>query len=254
MKVSIITVTYNSALTLRDTIESVKNQSYPNIEHIIIDGVSKDDTVQIARSYGHLKVISEPDKGLFDAMNKGILLATGEVIGVLNSDDFFTHNNCVSIIVDELKKSGADAVHGDVGFVNPDNLTKMVRHFSSKNFKLKKFTKGYTPPHPSFYAKKECYDKYGLFNADYRIAADYELMMRFMFTHKISTHYIDEILVYMRTGGISNKSLKNRYNLNKEIIRACKDNGVKTNMVSILSKYFIKMFEYIEPALKNKRG
>lgn len=253
MKVSIITVTYNSAATLRDTLESVRRQDYGNIEHILVDGGSKDETVNIIRSYPHVaKYISERDKGLYDAINKGIRMSTGDVIGILNSDDFFPHDQVISRMANCFREQNADAVFGDIAFVRPNNLRKIVRLYSSRRFHPRKFAYGYMPAHPSFYVKREFYDKYGLYKLDYKIAADYELLMRFMHTNKLRYAYHPEVMVYMRTGGVSNKNIFSRYTLNKEIIRACKENGVRTNMFVVSLKYIFKVFEFIRPAIKPK--
>ncbi|HKP32974.1 MAG TPA: glycosyltransferase family 2 protein [Chitinophagaceae bacterium] len=249
MKISIITVTYNSASTLRDTLESVKNQDYPYIEHILVDGGSTDGTLSLIKSYDYISdYISERDKGLYDAINKGIKRCTGDVVGILNSDDFFPSPNIVSRIVEEFKKKDVDAVYGDIAFVRPENLQKVVRYYSSGNFRPKKFAYGYMPAHPSFYVKRKCYEEFGLYKLDYKIAADYELLMRFIFTYNITTSYVPDVFVYMRTGGVSNKNFFSRYVLNKEIIKACKENGVNTNMFLISLKYIFKVFEYINPA------
>jgi len=251
MKVTIITVTWNSAATLRDTLESVKNQTYPNIEHILVDGASKDGTVDLIRAYPHVaKWVSEKDKGLYDAINKGILMSTGDVIGILNSDDFFPHAHVIERMVEVFKKENADAVFGDIAFVKPDNLNRIVRLYSSKRFHPRKFAYGYMPAHPSFYVKREFFEKHGLYKLDYKIAADYELLMRFMHGNGLKYVYHPEIMVYMRTGGVSNKNVLSRYTLNKEIVRACKENGVSTNMLLLSFKYFFKVFEFITPAVK----
>lgn len=250
MRVSIITVTYNSAATLKDTLESVNRQDYPNIEHILVDGASRDETVNIIKSYPHVaKWVSEKDKGLYDAINKGITMATGDVVGILNSDDFFPSDNIVSLIVKTFEENKVDAVYGDIAFVKPERLDKIVRLYSSKKFTPRKFGYGYMPAHPSFYVRKSCYDNLGLYQFDYKIAADYELLMRFIYRHGISYAYIPEILVYMRTGGVSNKNILSRYTLNKEIIKACKANGVNTNMAILSFKYVNKIFEYVRPAI-----
>jgi glycosyltransferase involved in cell wall biosynthesis len=252
MKVSIITVTYNSASTVKDTLESVKCQDYDNIEHILVDGGSNDDTVNTIKSYPHVaKWISEKDKGLYDAINKGIHMATGHVVGVLHSDDFFPNTKVVSRIAKQFKETNVDAVYGDIAFVKPDNIEKIVRLYSSKKFTPRKFAYGYMPAHPSFYVKKKIFDEFGLYKLDYKIAADYELLMRLIYKHHISYTYLDEVLVYMRTGGVSNKTILSRYVLNKEIIKACKENGVNTNMAVLSLKYMNKIFEFIKPAFRS---
>ena len=250
MTVSIITVTYNSAATIADTILSVLNQRYSNIEHIIIDGVSTDNTLEVIRSSGHNgPLISEKDNGMYDAMNKGIQMAKGEIIGILNSDDFFPDSEVVTTIAKAFSNNKIDAVYGNIAFVKPDNLTKIVRLYSAKDFNPSKFRLGFMPPHPSFYVKKDCYHKFGLYQLDYKIAADYELLMRFIYKNRIRCQYIPKDLVYMRTGGVSNNSFYSRYILNKEIVRACRENGVRTNMFKLSFKYFKKVFEYVKPLL-----
>jgi glycosyltransferase involved in cell wall biosynthesis len=193
--------------------------------------------------------VSEKDSGLYDAINKGIRMSTGDVVGILNSDDFFPHAQVISNMVKCFKDQDADAVFGDIAFVRPENLQRVVRLYSSRKFHPKKFAYGYMPAHPSFYVKRKFFEEYGLYKLDYKIAADYELLMRFMHTNKLKYVYNPEVMVYMRTGGVSNKNILSRYVLNKEIIRACRENGVNTNMFVISLKYFNKIFEYVKPAI-----
>lgn len=245
MKISIITATYNSGLTLRDTIHSVLSQSYSNIEYIIVDGGSKDNTLEIINEYKDkiTKVISEPDKGIYDAMNKGINIATGDVVGILNSDDFFTSSNVVENIVKAFESSDIDAVFGDIHFVKPDNLNKPVRHYSSSIFKPALFRFGFMPAHPSFYVKRACYEKYGLYDLNYRIASDYDLLIRFLYVNKITYKYLNMDFVTMRVGGASTENMKSRVILNKEIVKACRKYGIYTNLFILSLKYFYKIFE-----------
>lgn len=245
MLVSIITVSYNSANTIRNTIDSVLSQKYSEIEYIVIDGSSSDGTVEIIKSYGDKisSFVSEPDSGMYEAMNKGIKIATGDIVGMLNSDDFFCNNNIVEHIVDAFENDQIDAVYGDVKFVDPNNIQKTVRYYSSDKFNPAKFKYGFMPAHPSFYVKKVIYEKLGYYKTDYKIAADYELLMRFLLCNKLKCKYVEEPFVTMRIGGLSNKSIISNYTLNKEILRACKENGIRTNMLNIYSKYFIKVFE-----------
>jgi glycosyltransferase involved in cell wall biosynthesis len=246
MKVSIITATYNSASTIRDTLESVAKQTYSNIEHIIIDGLSKDNTLDIVKEYPHVeKVISEKDKGIYDAMNKGIRAATGDVVGILNSDDFYPHNNILKKVTEEFRIKKVNAIIGDILFVSPNNIKKVVRYYSAKRWKPSKFVKGYMPPHPSFFVYKKFYEQLGVYQIDYKIAADYELLIRFLATNQLSYSYIPEAIVHMRAGGVSNESIKSRYVLNQEIVRACKENGLNTNMLILSLKYVNKIFEYL---------
>jgi glycosyltransferase involved in cell wall biosynthesis len=203
MKISIITATYNSSAYISDCVNSVNNQTSSNIEHIIIDGASKDNTLEIINSIPNrvTKIVSEPDKGIYDAMNKGIKLATGDVIGILNSDDFFTSDDAIQYVVDTFNKNDIDALYGDVHFVNPDDLSKIVRYYSSAIFKPSLFRFGFMPAHPSFYMKRDCYEKHGLYSLDYKIASDYDLLIRYLHKEKIKYKYINKDFVTMRTGG-----------------------------------------------------
>lgn len=245
MKISIITTTFNSAATIKDTLESVNTQTYSNIEHIIVDGASTDKTLEIVRKYGKrvATVISEPDKGIYDAMNKGIKAATGDVVGILNSDDFFTSDDLLSVVAKTFQENKIDALYGDIHFVNPDNLNKTVRYYSSKIFKPSLFRLGFMPAHPSFYMKRECYQKHGLYSLDYKIASDYDLLIRYLYKEKLNYKYLEKDFVTMRTGGASTENLNSRITLNKEILRACKKYGINTNMFLLSLKYFYKIFE-----------
>eukprot|EP01136_Pigoraptor_vietnamica_P019074 Opistho-1_new@66194 len=253
MKVSIITVCYNSAKTIEKTIQSVISQTHPDIEYIIIDGLSSDQTLQIIEQYreGISILVSEKDKGMYNAMNKGITLATGDIVGILNSDDFFSSDTSVADIVSAFEENNSEAVFGDIAFVSPTDLQKKIRHYSSRSFSIKSFQYGFMPPHPTFYVKRSCYQTFGLYQEDYVIASDYELIMRFLYTHRISYSYIPRELVYMRPGGVSNQTLYSRFLLNKEIIRACNENGVRTGYLLLSLKYFKKSTEYIQPFILN---
>jgi glycosyltransferase involved in cell wall biosynthesis len=251
MKVSIITVTLNSAATLATTLDSVCRQDHPDVEHILVDGCSSDATLEIIRSYPHVaQFVSEPDSGLYDAINKGIRLATGDVVGILNSDDFFPSPDVVSRIVAALRDPKIDAVFGDVAFVRPNDLAKIVRTYSSRKFHPRQFVRGYMPAHPSFYVRRRCYEQFGLYQTDYRIAADFELLVRFLHRHRIAYSYLPATMVYMRTGGVSNKTVASRYVLNREIVRACRENGLTTNMARLSLKYLFKVFEYVRPRIR----
>ena len=250
MKISLITVTYNSASTLRDTIESVLAQTYADIEYIIVDGASKDDTVGIIKEYeprfnGRLHWVSEPDKGLYDAMNKGIRMATGDVVGIINSDDFYHRIDVIAKVAEAFKDKDVQAVYGDVRFVNPDNLDKTVRYYSSRNFSPNRFRYGFMPAHPTFFTYRKYFEEFGYYKTDYKIAADYELLIRFLHTHKLKSKYLSLAFMKMRTGGASTASVKSNILLNKEIVRACKENGIWTCMPLLFMKYFIKVFELV---------
>lgn len=245
MRISIITATYNSSAHIADCVKSVNDQTYHDIEHIIIDGASKDNTLEIVNGIPNrvVKIISEPDKGIYDAMNKGIQAATGDVIGILNSDDFFTSNDVIQTVVESFKHNDIDSLYGDVHFVSPDNLSKSVRYYSSSVFKPSLFRFGFMPAHPSFYMKKECYDKYGLYALDYKIASDYDLLIRYLYKEKIKYKYLKKDFVTMRTGGVSTENFISRVTLNKEIVRACRKYGIYTNMLMLSLKYLYKIFE-----------
>jgi len=247
MKVSIITVTLNSEKTIKDAINSVLKQTYENIEYIVVDGKSKDSTVEIVNSYGSKvnKFLSEPDKGIYDAMNKGIRLATGDVVGILNSDDFYIDENVIEKVVKAFEEKEVDSLFANLVFVRPNNLEKTVRLYNSSQFNPSKFAYGWMPAHPTFFVKRAFYEKYGLFNTGYKIAADFELLVRFLFKHRISYYYLDDILIKMRTGGVSTRNFRSNWILNKEIIRACFENGIKTNLFKVSLKYFKKVFELI---------
>lgn len=245
IKVSIITVSSNSKSTIKQTIDSVLNQRYPNIEYIIVDNASFDGTVDLIQSYNEkiAKFISEPDEGIYNAMNKGIRLASGDIVGILNSDDFFCNEQVIEKVAASFEDENIDAVFGDVQFFDISDIHKIVRYYSSGSFTPKKFKFGFMPAHPSFYVRKEYFDKFGYYKEDYKIAADYELLIRFLYVNKLKYKYLEMPFVSMRPGGISTKSVKSTFILNNEIIRACNENGIKTNLFYIYSKYFIKVFE-----------
>lgn len=249
MKVSVITVTYNSAATLSRAIDSVKQQTYDNIEHIIVDGGSTDGTIDIISlaeqsSNGHLRWISEKDNGIYDAMNKAIKMATGDIIGILNSDDFITSSQVIAKIVENFDNQ-TDAVYGDVHFVKTDNIEKCVRYYSGKPFRPWMVRFGYIPPHPSFYVRRSIYEKYGLYDTSFKISADVELIARLCYIKCIRTKYINMDFVTMLVGGISTKNIKNRWIGTKEDLIACQKLGIKSNIIFVHFKYFIKSFGYI---------
>jgi glycosyltransferase involved in cell wall biosynthesis len=221
-------------------------QTYSEIEYIIIDGCSTDGTINLVRSYGERisKFISAKDNGLYDAINKGIQVATGDIVGVLHSDDFFYNNLVVEKIARAFEEIEIDAVIGDIQFVDPVDSLKIVRYFSSRKFNLAKFRFGYMPPHPSFYIRRELHEKLGYYKTDYKIAADYELVLRFLLIRKIKYRYLEMPFVSMRSGGVSNKSIGSNITLNREIARACRENGIYTNYLLIYSKYITKVFEF----------
>lgn len=235
MRISLITACYNSGSTLRDTMESVLRQTYHDIEYIIVDGASKDDTMDLVREYesrfeGRLRWISEPDKGIYDAMNKGLAMASGDVVGILNSDDFFSSNDILARVASEMSDENLDAVYGDIHFVNDEDLTKCVRYYSSRYFRRWQMRLGFMPAHPSFYCRRRVYDEYGVFNASYRVSADFELLLRLIFIHRIRIKYLPLDFVTMRTGGASTSGLKSHKKIIEEHLRAYRDNGVRSNL------------------------
>lgn len=252
MNISIITVTFNSAETLPDTIESVLRQDYDDYEYLVIDGGSKDATVDIIKQYeprfgGKMRWISEPDRGMYDGINKGIRMATGDVVGIINSDDFYHRYDIFRIINSSFEENpGIQAIYGDVRFVTPDNLDKTVRYYSSAKFKPAKFRWGWMPAHPTFFTYRSNFDKFGLYKIDYRIAADYELLIRFLYTNHLPARYIPVDFMKMRTGGRSTNGIKSNIVLNQEIVRGCRENGIYTNMAMLFLKYFVKVFELIK--------
>ena len=248
MKISLITVTYNSGTTLRDTILSVLAQTYRNVEYIVVDGLSKDNTIDIVREYepqfeGRMKWISEKDKGLYDAMNKGVRMATGDVVGILNSDDFFTANDVLEKVAAGFDEQ-TDAVYGDLHYVHPDDLQHSVRYYSSKIFKRNLMRMGFIPAHPTFYCKRECFDKFGYYKTDYKIAADFDLLLRFIYVNRIRIKYLPMDMVTMRTGGASTNGLKSRMGGMNEHLRSLRENGVKSNRFILSLRYFYKITEY----------
>ena len=246
MKVSIITATYNSANTIIDTLRSLENQTYNNIEYIIIDGDSKDNTLDLinANSTRVTFMISEPDKGIYDALNKGINVATGDVVGFLHSDDLFSSDTAIEDIVKQFNLTSADAVYADLEYVSKDNISQVVRFWKSGEYNKNKLENGWMPPHPTYYMKRELYKKFGSFDLSFKIASDYDSMLRYLWKNNISMSYIPKVLVKMRVGGVSNLSLKNIIQKTKEDIRVLKHNGLPV-LQAILWKNLSKIPQFI---------
>jgi glycosyltransferase involved in cell wall biosynthesis len=247
ISVSIITVVLNAEKTIADTIRSVASQTYPFIEHIVIDGGSTDGTQKIILSHKHhiARFISEPDMGMYDAMNKGYRFATGDLIGYLHSDDVYADNEVITCVVENFQIHKVDAIYGDLVYVSPDDLQHVVRYYDSKPFNPDMIAKGYMPAHPTLFFKESVYRKYGLFKTDYKIAADFEYVARVFGNEPISYYYMPKVMVKMRTGGKSTRSFMSNWILNKEIRRACRENGIRTNYCKIYSKYSRKLFGLI---------
>lgn len=249
MKVSIITVVKNAEKTIFKCIESIVKQTYPNIEHIIIDGLSSDNTIKIITDFKDVNqkqiiLLSEPDIGIYDAINKGILLSTGEIIAILHSDDFFPTTNIIEKIVGNFRSNQVDILFAKVSFISP-NTKRIVRVYHSSFFKPWMFRFGFSPAHPSFYAKKKLFTRFGLYRTEYHIAGDFELMMRFLYLHKISYKYINECWVIMLLGGTSTSGFKSLFKINMEILNACKINDIYSNYLFIYSKYLFKWWGFI---------
>ena len=243
MKISVITISFNSAKTIEATLNSVLNQTYKNIQHIIIDGNSSDQSVQICKKFAHVsKIISEEDSGIYNAFNKGLEIANGDIVGFLNSDDTFYNNNSLKIIVDGFKK-GIDAVHGNLKFYNHKN--KVIRNWISKPFEKGAFKKGWMPAHPTFYCRKNIYNKYGNYNELFKIAGDFELMLRFIETKNIKTMFIDKNLVKMKAGGISNSGFISKIRILKEEFFAFDLNKISLNKFSYLINKAVKIKEFL---------
>jgi len=247
LKISIITVVRNNKATIRDAIDSVLAQTYKDIEYIIIDGASSDGTVEVIESYKDqiTKFVSEPDEGLYNAMNKGIALASGDIVGILNSDDFYIDEFVIEKVIKEFKEKEVDSVYADLVFVKPKNLQKVLRYYDSSHFTPEKFAYGWMPAHPTFFVKKEIYDRYGVFREDLKIAADFDILARFLFTYRISYSYMQEVLIKMRIGGVST-SFSSIWINNMEQLQVCKNNAIDTNIFKIFSKYPSKIMGFFK--------
>ncbi len=231
MKISIITATYNSAHSILDCLSSVNNQTFQNIEHIIIDGISTDNTLEIIRNTPNriTKIISEPDFGIYDAMNKGIKLATGDIIGILNSDDFLASEDILELIAHTFEKEKCDAIFGNLDFVASNDSKRIIRKWKSSNYHAGSFQKGWHPPHPTFYVSREVYEKFGNFDISLNVSADFEIMLRFIEKNNINISFLDETIVKMRYGGESTGSLMKIIKGNRNILKAFKKNGIEVS-------------------------
>ena len=248
MKVSIITATYNSAASITASLNSVFSQDYKDIECIIIDGASKDDTLPIIesyqRAYTNIKLVSEPDMGIYDALNKGIAIATGELIGFVHSDDILASPHIISELVLALKKTQASGVYGDLQYVSKLDTSKVIRYWKSGVFSKFLLKKGWMPPHPALFLKKEVYQKHGRFNLNYNIAADYDFMLRILKDNALKFIYLPKVIVKMRLGGASNKSLKNIIQKTKEDYRAITSNKIG-NWITLILKNSSKIKQFL---------
>lgn len=246
MKVSIITAVINSSKTIEDCILSVTNQSYKDIEHMIIDGGSTDGTIDIISRHKNIiaKVVSEQDYGIYYALNKGLKLASGDIVGFLHADDYYANDKVIETVVETFKIKNVDSCYADLQYVDKNNPDKVVRYWKSSDYNYNKFKYGWMPPHPTFFVKKTIYEKYGYFNTNFRIAADYELMLRFLAKYKISAYHIPKVLIKMRMGGVSNRSLKNLLAKNYEDYKAWKANNLKRGFFTIFLKNIVKIPQF----------
>jgi glycosyltransferase involved in cell wall biosynthesis len=248
LKISIITITYNSEATLEETLLSVINQTYKDIEYIVVDGKSTDGTLKIVDQYKNkiATILSEKDNGLYDALNKGIEIATGDVIGILHSDDFYIDDQVIQKYADMFLKTGADAIYSDLYYVDKTNTNKIIRQWKSGTFTSGSFVNGWMPPHPTFFVKRKVYDTFGKFNTDFKSAADYELMLRFIQKQGIHISYLPEYTVKMRVGGKSNVTVQNRVNANLEDRKAWEINGLKPRFYTLYLKPLRKIKQFFK--------
>lgn len=245
--ITVVTVVFNGAETLQDTIESVMKQTYDNVEYIVVDGGSSDATVDILRRYDHVidYWFSEKDDGIYDAMNKGIAFCSGYYVGMLNSDDMFSGENVLQDIADRFSTTKVDAIFSCLNIVDKDNLKKTLRKYRVAKLNSALLRIGVMPAHPTFYCKRSCYKDDGMYKTDYKIAADFEMLVRLLIRKKITWSFIDKVAVTMRSGGASNSGFMARVKLNREIVRACKENGLYTNWLFLVLKLPIRLLELI---------
>lgn len=244
-KISIVTISYNSEETIEDTIKSVVSQSYDNLEYIIIDGGSKDGTLDIIKRYKDQihQLVSEPDNGIYDAMNKGVSAATGDIVGILNSDDVYADQSVISDVVEAIGE--ADSLYADLVYVKRDQLDEVIRYWKSGEFSRSNFKKGWMPPHPTFFLRKNKYNSHGLYSTQLRSAADYELMLRMLYKNEISCVYLPKTITRMRVGGQSNVTLKNRWKANREDREAWRMNDVKPGLFTLIMKPLSKVKQWL---------
>ena len=252
MKISLITATYNSAETLRDTMQSVLNQTFKDVDYIVVDGGSKDATMDIVKEFepqfeGRLRWVSERDKGIYDAMNKGVRMAQGDIVGILNSDDFFASDKVLETVNNAFTESQTiEGVYADVRYVDWHDTGKTVRMFSGKDFKREKLCWGKMPPHPSFYVRRGCYDKCGLYSLDYPICADYDMFVKMIWEANIKTLYINDVFVNMRSGGTSSSGIRVHRKIMKERMRCVREHNLPSNFFKQTSRYFEKVFSLLK--------
>ncbi len=248
MKISLVTVAYNAADTIGDTLESVVTQSHDSTEHIVIDGASSDKTMDVVEGYRNslAHVVSGPDNGIYHAMNKGIALTTGDIVGTLNADDMYMHESVLQRVANAFEDPTVEACYGDLIYVDRNNLDKIIRYWTSQEYRPGLFETGWLPAHPTFFVRRGIYEKYGMFDLQYRIQSDFELTMRFLAVHRIKSVYIPEILIRMRMGGTTNNSAVNFIKGNLESYRACKSHGLKITPLFFLTKWAQRLPQFIK--------
>jgi len=249
IRISVITVAFNAARTIGDTLASVAGQTFPDIEHIVVDGASTDGTLEIIERHGTpvARLISEPDQGIYDAMNKGLRVVTGDIIGFLNADDVYAAPDVLAGVAAIMAAEKLDALFGDAEFVSPGRPDRPVRRYRSDRFCPERIAWGWMPAHPTLFLRREVFERFGLFKTDYRIAGDFELVARIFHGGTLLYRHLPEVLVRMRTGGVSTGGWRNTFLLNHEVLRACRENGIDTNLFKILSKYPRKLLEFVRP-------
>jgi glycosyltransferase involved in cell wall biosynthesis len=247
IKFSVITVCYNSVQTIAQALQSVADQDWPHVEHILIDGDSTDGTLDVIELLRPRLafVVSEPDNGIYDAMNKGLALATGDVVCFLNADDQYASNDVLSTVATHMRAEQLDALMGDVGFFHASNPSREVRRYRSNRFAPERLAWGWMPAHPALFLKRSVIERVGKFNTTYQIAGDYEFVIRAFYGHALRYVHVPKVLVRMQTGGVSTDGWRAKVRLNKEVLRACRENGIRTNMLKILSKYPAKLLELL---------
>ena len=247
MRVSIITAVRNAERTVGGALESVQRQTWPDVEHIVVDGLSTDGTMDVVRRHSArlAKVVSERDAGIYDAFNKGLKLATGEVVAFLNADDVYTSPDIVEAVQEVFARTQTSAVFGDVEFVRPEDPGRVVRHYSSERFHPRRLRYGWMPAHPSLFLRRRLIEQFGGFDASYRIAGDFELVARLFGRERIDFEYLPRVFVTMRTGGASTRGIRSTLTINREILRACRQNGIDTNRALLWMRFPAKLMEYL---------
>lgn len=250
MKFSVITACYNSVGTIAATIDSVSSQTYTEIEHVFVDGGSTDGTLGLidSRRGSNSKLIPGPDKGTYDALNKGVAASSGDILGFLHADDMYADNGVISRVVQEFHSHSLDALYGNVAFVRRDDVGRIVRVYDSGRFRPSRIAWGWMPAHPALFLSRRIFERFGSFKTDYRIAADFEFVARIFSAADFRYRYLPEVVIKMRLGGISTKGWRSTLTLNREVLRACRENGINTNYLKILSKYPAKALEFLFPA------